>query len=84
MAMFCPPGAAGARGVGEYPETGGRREWSGAVALVWLPGEPGKDGKDWLGKIVLVSPGIEPSVGCNGMVLLWAGAGGQCPYCRGR
>ena len=52
---------------------------SGADTLFWLPGEPEKDGKDWLGKIVLVRPGMEPSVGCNGMVLLWAGAEGQCP-----
>ena len=82
--MPCPPEAMGAHGDEGYPEAGKGERGSGAGALVWLPGEPGKDVREWPGKMVFASPGMEPSVGCSGMTVLWAGAEGQCPYCKGR
>ena len=48
---------------------------SGAGALVWLPGEPGKDVREWPGKMVFASPGMEPRVKTGSDAPLGGGGG---------
>ena len=61
------------------------KEREAAAQVLWSGYRASQeDVREWPGKMVFASPGMEPSVGCNGMTVLWAGAEGQCPYCKGR